>query len=64
MAMAIVDLFEVVEVEEQGGERPPGSAGVLDLLLEPGHQHAAVADAGQWIGQHQRLELGRAPLAG
>ena len=49
VAQRVVDLFEVVQVDEQNGQLLAIAPTFLDFLLQPFPQHAAVGQAGERI---------------
>ena len=57
MAVRVVDLFEVVQVQHGDGEGVLGSPGPGHLLLHPGEERAAIRDAGERIGGGLYLQL-------
>ena len=53
MAVAVVDLLEVVEVEEADGQRLARGRGLLELDLELLLEVTVVAETGQRVGQRE-----------
>ena len=51
MAVAVVDLLEVVDVEQAHGEREPVCLGLVEVALKPLVEMAMVAEPGQRIGE-------------
>ena len=57
VAVRVVDLLEVVEVEHQHRERPVEPGGPLDLARQAHREVAEVPEAGQPVGGRQPLGL-------
>ncbi len=51
MAMRIVDLLEVIEIEDHQAERVPVSTRPANLGVEPVKKSAVVGEASEWIGR-------------
>src|SRR6202790_5427192 len=57
MAVAIVDLLEIVEVHQDQGEAAAVTAAALDLALESVQQGAIIAEAGKRIADGELPNL-------
>ena len=53
----VVDVFEMVEVEEQQGAAPATLVQQAQLLAEPVHQQRAIGQVGQWVVVRQMAHL-------
>jgi hypothetical protein len=61
--VGVIDLLEVVQIDHQAGQRGVGVAGHSCVLLtQPEFDVAPVGDAGQVVGQRERLGRGPGPF--
>jgi hypothetical protein len=62
MAIFIIDLLEMIEVERQQGQSGAAAIGPLDLGVGARDELAAIPDTGQRVGGGKMLQLLIAPL--
>src|SRR3990172_2331505 len=57
MAVVVVDVFEVVDIEHDGGQRAAETASALKLVLPKLEDSAPIVQAGQVVGDSQQPHL-------
>ena len=62
VAMGVVDLLEAVEIDHEQRERLAVALGARAFFRQPGHQLAAVADAGEVVEQREVGDLVAEPV--
>src|SRR6267143_1041817 len=63
VAVAIIDLLQSIQVEQQQGKRSSGAPGSFDLRVQNVKDPAVIAQAGKRVGHRQELRLLFSPLA-
>ncbi len=64
VAVLVVVLFEIVDVEEEEGHRESFEAGLFDDLGQELTEVAAVGEAGEFVGDGEALQAGVAVVQG
>src|SRR4029077_3825379 len=57
MAVAVVDFFQAVEIEEQNGEGPAGPVGAFGFVLEHVEEPAVVGQTGERVADSEMADL-------